>query len=154
MKFFISTFGCKVNQYESQIILELFLKSGFEKTENFKDADIVIINSCTVTKESSKKVLRYIKKVRKENKRSLIALLGCLPEAFPDESIKRSGADIVLGNKDKLDVLKKVKEYLKFKINNFEVNTIKDNETSPLNSINSFETNLPVKVINLYNIPD
>ena len=54
MKFFISTFGCKVNQYESQIILELFLKSGYEKTENFKDEDIVIINSCTVTNESSK----------------------------------------------------------------------------------------------------
>ena len=139
MKFFISTFGCKVNQYESQIILELFLNSGFKKTENFKDADIVIINSCTVTKESSKKVLRYINKVRKENKRSLIVLVGCLPEAFPDESIKRSGADIVLGNKDKLDVLKKVEKYLKSKINNFEVNTIKDNETSPLNSINGFE---------------
>lgn len=139
MKFFISTFGCKVNQYESQIILELFLKSGFEKTENFKDADIVIINSCTVTKESSKKVLRYINKVRKENKRSLIVLVGCLPEAFPKESIKRSGADIVLGNKDKLDVLKKVKDYLSLKSNNFEVNTIKDNNTSPLNSINGFE---------------
>ena len=138
MYFFISTFGCKVNQYDSQIILELFLKSGFKQTRDSKLADIAIVNSCTVTKESSKKVLRYINRIREENKNAVIALVGCLPEAFADEIRKILDIDIILGNKDKFNILKKVKEYLNFKNKDFEIKLNNENEKySPL-SISSF----------------
>ena len=65
MKIFLYTFGCKVNQYESQLIWERFLENGFYKTDNFKEADIILINSCTVTEDSSKKAFNFIRKVRK-----------------------------------------------------------------------------------------
>ena len=62
MKVFIFTLGCKVNQYESQAILESFIKNGFEKTNDLKESNVIIVNSCTVTAESDKKVRKiYIK---------------------------------------------------------------------------------------------
>ena len=49
MKFFLKTYGCKVNQYESQLIREGFLSKGYQETDNIEDADICLVNTCTVT---------------------------------------------------------------------------------------------------------
>ena len=83
MKIFIITFGCKVNQYESQSILEKFYSDGCTKAESVKDADVVVVNSCTVTAESDKKVKKALHKIRKENNSAVIVLTGCMPQAFP-----------------------------------------------------------------------
>ena len=66
MKIFISTLGCKVNQYESQAILETFCRAGYEKATDAKVADVIIINSCTVTAESDKKVRKTLHRLRKK----------------------------------------------------------------------------------------
>lgn len=112
MKVFILTLGCKVNQYESEAILEMFKKSGFKKTDNFKNADVLIINSCTVTSESDKKVRKILHRFRKENKKAVIVLTGCMVQAFPDKVNLWSQADIIVGNTDRSKTLEKVKSLL------------------------------------------
>lgn len=112
MKIFILTLGCKVNQYESEAILEMFKKSGFQKTEDFKDADVLIINSCTVTSESDKKVRKMLHRFRKENQMAVIVLTGCMIQAFPDKVNSYSQADIIVGNTDRSKILEKVKSFI------------------------------------------
>ena len=65
MKFNIVTFGCKVNYYESESMNQMMLESGYELSESFTDSDIVIINSCTVTAESDRKIRQLINKVKR-----------------------------------------------------------------------------------------
>ncbi|MBR1779571.1 MAG: tRNA (N(6)-L-threonylcarbamoyladenosine(37)-C(2))-methylthiotransferase MtaB [Clostridia bacterium] len=112
MKIFISTLGCKVNQYESQAILEMFIKAGFEKALGPKSADVLIINSCTVTEESNKKVRKMLHKYRRVNPKAIIVLTGCMVQAFPEKVKYLSQADIIAGNIGKESILEKVKDYL------------------------------------------
>lgn len=118
MKIFIITFGCKVNQYESQAIWERFAQAGWTKSGLITDADVVVVNSCTVTEESDKKVKKALREIRKKNASAIIVLTGCMPQAFaakPDfiENVKE--ANIVLGNECKYEVLTHVLEFLKTK---------------------------------------
>ncbi len=111
MKIFILTFGCKVNQYESEVILQKFLEHGGSKTNDISDADVIIINSCTVTQESSKKVIKSLHRARRLNKNAIIALTGCMPQAFKEESESLIEADIVVGNSNKMDVISAVMDF-------------------------------------------
>lgn len=103
MRFAVKTFGCKVNQYESLGISTAMRGGGFEETYDEKTADIVIINSCSVTESSDKKAKREIEHIKKVNPQAVIALAGCFPQAFPNEA-KNTSADIIIGNggKDRL----------------------------------------------------
>ncbi len=97
----ILTFGCKVNQYESQLI-----KENIEKDENFKDDNIVIINSCCVTEKVEKEVKKAIKRLLKERKK--IYLTGCLIEKDPDsfknlENIQTVKKDFFYKFKNKIE---------------------------------------------------
>ena len=128
MNFFIITFGCKVNQYESQVILENFLEAGYTIADSVKSADIIIINSCTVTAESDKKAKKVMHKIKKENNSAIIVLTGCLPQAFPSQMQLIDDADVILGNENKSEILKIVEEFLKtkkkiIKIQDFKPNT-------------------------------
>ncbi len=112
MKVFIFTLGCKVNQYESQAILENFIKNGFEKTNDLKESDIIIVNSCTVTAESDKKVRKILHKVKKENPKSIVVLTGCMPQAFPEKVSTWPEADIIVGNANKNNIIDAVKKFI------------------------------------------
>lgn len=112
MKVFIFTLGCKVNQYESQAILESFIKNGFEKTNDLKESDVIIVNSCTVTAESDKKVRKILHKVKKENPKSIVVLTGCMPQAFPEKVSAWPEADIIVGNANKNNIIGAVKKFI------------------------------------------
>ncbi len=112
MKVFIFTLGCKVNQYESQAILENFIKNGFEKTNDLKESDVIIVNSCTVTAESDKKVRKILHKVKKENPKSIVVLTGCMPQAFPEKVSTWPEADIIVGNANKNNIIDAVKKFI------------------------------------------
>lgn len=112
MKVFIFTLGCKVNQYESQAILENFIKNGFEKTNDLKESDVIIVNSCTVTAESDKKVRKILHKVKKENPKSIVVLTGCMPQAFPEKVSTWPEADIIVGNANKNDIIDEVRKFI------------------------------------------
>ncbi len=107
------TLGCKVNQYETQLLKEQFLTLGYEETEINKTADVYIINSCTVTAYANKKARQAIHKIRRENPQAIIALTGCFPQAFPQEATEISEADIICGAKEKLRIYELIKEFSK-----------------------------------------
>ena len=82
MYFNVKTFGCKVNQYESIGISTAMRKAGFEETCDEKTADIIIINSCSVTGASDKKACHEIARLKKLNPATVVILAGCFPQAL------------------------------------------------------------------------
>ena len=92
------TLGCKVNQYESQAMLEDLCRKGFSACPAGEKPDIVVINSCTVTATSDHKVRQTVRHTRRTHPDAVIVLTGCMPQAFPEESAALQEADIVLGN--------------------------------------------------------
>lgn len=100
MKAAIYTLGCKVNQYESQVIAELLAEDGYELVEPTEIADVYIVNSCTVTSESDRKNRQIVRRLRRQNESAIVLLTGCMPQAYPKESAELTEADIILGNRD------------------------------------------------------
>ena len=112
MKAFFISFGCKVNQYETEGMKSFFEKNGFDITNNSKSADAIIINSCTVTSNGESKVIHAIKRLRRNNPNAVIALTGCLPQAFPEKASELTDADIITGTKMRLNLPELVKKEL------------------------------------------
>ncbi len=113
LKFYIMTLGCKVNQYESQLMAELLTESGHESVPDYHIADICIVNSCTVTATGDSKCRKMIHRVRRENPDCIIVLCGCMPQAFSDKPELFDGCDIVMGNTARRDIVPVLEEYLK-----------------------------------------
>ncbi len=124
MKFSIITFGCKVNQCESDNIRFSMMKNGYTFSENVESADVIIINSCTVTAESDRKLRQTINKIKKINPGGIIVLTGCMPQAFPEEAKKFLGIDIVIGNSEKHEMPRVLGNYLKNRAKVFDVGNI------------------------------
>ena len=101
MKIYFVTFGCKVNQYETECMRESFTARGHLTALTPADADVIVINSCTVTASGDNKSLYTLRKLRKDNPEAIIILTGCLPQAAPDIADKISEADIVTGTKER-----------------------------------------------------
>ena len=74
MKICIKTLGCKVNSYESEAIEEDFVSRGYEVTNDSKDADVIVINTCTVTNQADAKSRKVIRQARRENKDACVWL--------------------------------------------------------------------------------
>ena len=83
--FFIKTFGCRVNQVESQALLEQFLRAGFAPAETFEKADICVLNTCTVTHQADKDVEKLIRQILRRNPSTQLVLTGCYAAAHKDE---------------------------------------------------------------------
>ena len=97
MKVSVITLGCKVNQYESQAMLDQLVRAGFSACESAA----VLINSCTVTSTSDHKVRQTLHRARRGNPSAVIVLTGCMPQAFPELAEQLTDADIVLGNSNR-----------------------------------------------------
>lgn len=93
--FFIKTFGCRVNQVESQALLEDFLRHGFTPADSFETADICLLNTCTVTHQADKDVEKLIRQIQRRNPHARLILTGCyaaahathIREVFPSAQI-------------------------------------------------------------------
>ena len=79
--FFLKTFGCRVNQVESQALLEDFLRHGFTPAENFETADICLLNTCTVTHQADKDVEKLVRQILRRNPHARLILTGCYAAA-------------------------------------------------------------------------
>ena len=111
MKFNIVTFGCKVNQYESNMMKEKMLSSNFFYEENMSDANIIIVNTCSVTNVADKKCLKMIRKIKREYPNALLVVAGCSSQN--NQNVYEAlNIDILLGNKDKSKIAELIKEYL------------------------------------------
>lgn len=109
MKFRIVSLGCKVNSYESEAILNDFVSRGLEYTEQ-NDADVIIINTCTVTSTSDQKSRQIIRKLKRENPTSLIVAMGCYVQLHQEEASEL--ADVIIGTNNRLKAYDIVKSYL------------------------------------------
>lgn len=99
MKAAIYTLGCKVNQYESQVIAEALRERGYTLVEPDAKADVYIVNSCTVTSESDRKNRQIVRRLRRQNPDAAVLLTGCMPQAYPEQAAALLEADIVVGNR-------------------------------------------------------
>lgn len=109
--FSILTLGCKVNQYESEAMTELFENNGYLKVDEDTDvADVYIVNTCTVTNLSDRKSRQFIRRAKKENPDSIVAVVGCYSQVSPDEVSKIEGVDVVIGTTERKRIVELVEE--------------------------------------------
>ena len=104
------TLGCKLNFSESSTIARQFEQGGFVRVAPTEEADICIINSCSVTEHADKKCRNIIRKLHRRNPSAIIAVTGCYAQLKPYEIAEIEGVDIVLGNNDKGETYKRVVE--------------------------------------------
>ncbi len=100
----ILTLGCKVNQYESEAIGELFEKRGFLVLPHTEVCDIYVINTCTVTAESDRKARQMIRRLAAKNKNAFILVTGCMAQVNPEAIAAIQGVDYILGNDNKTKI--------------------------------------------------
>lgn len=114
MTFCIKTLGCKVNTYESELIHNLFIRKGYVYSKD--NAEVYVINTCTVTNMSDRKSRRIINTTRRDNKNAIIVVCGCFSQnAFNSGRLDEIDADIIIGNKDKSKIVEYVEDYIKNK---------------------------------------
>lgn len=102
------TLGCKLNFSESSMLAREFERGGFERVAPTAEADICVINSCSVTEHADKKCRNLIRKLHRRNPQAIIAVTGCYAQLKPQEIAAIEGVDIVLGNNDKGELFKRV----------------------------------------------
>lgn len=99
------TLGCRVNQYETEAMAEKFVKDGYDVVDFNDYADVYVVNTCTVTSMSDKKSRQMIGRARRRNEDAVIAVVGCYSQVAPEEVAAIEGVDVVLGNRNKGDVV-------------------------------------------------
>ena len=104
------TLGCKLNFSESSTLARQFAEGGFERVAPTAEADICVINSCSVTEHADKKCRNLIRRLHRRNPEAIIAVTGCYAQLKPQEIAAIDGVDIVLSNNDKGDLYRRVVE--------------------------------------------
>ena len=102
MTFAIHTFGCKVNIYESEYVINLLQENNYKMIDWSEEADIYIINTCTVTNEADKKDRKLIHTTRKNHPDAILIVMGCYSQLNPNDI----EADIIIGNKYKSKIIR------------------------------------------------
>ena len=102
------TLGCKVNQYETEALEELFRSAGYEILPFSEKAQVYVINTCSVTHIGDAKSRRMIRRARKTNPEAVIAVTGCYAQTAPEEVLAIEGVNIVIGTQDRRRIVEKV----------------------------------------------
>ncbi len=105
MKVIFYTLGCKVNTHETSALTRLFCDNGFELSDDEKNADVYIVNSCTVTAAGDKKSRQWLRRAKRQNPHAVTALIGCYPQAFIEKACEIEQADIIIGTNAKGKIL-------------------------------------------------
>ncbi|MBR1739423.1 MAG: tRNA (N(6)-L-threonylcarbamoyladenosine(37)-C(2))-methylthiotransferase MtaB [Ruminococcus sp.] len=147
MNVYFYTFGCKVNQYETEHLREELLSRGYKISDSPQGADICIVNSCTVTGEADRKCRQLVRRVRRESPDCILVLTGCLPQAAEDGGDSFLECDIVTGNGGKERLPELIEGYLDRR-ERILLGRCRE-ETSPLcavNRVNSGKTRSYIKI--------
>lgn len=99
------TLGCKVNQYETEALEELLKGEGYVKASNDEAADLILINTCTVTNLSDRKSRQIIRKAKRLNPESIVVVAGCYAQISPEEVAEIDGVDIIIGTSEREKLL-------------------------------------------------
>ncbi|HOM01617.1 MAG TPA: tRNA (N(6)-L-threonylcarbamoyladenosine(37)-C(2))-methylthiotransferase MtaB [Acetivibrio sp.] len=108
------TLGCKVNQYETEAITEMFEKAGYKIVDFEQEADVYVINTCTVTNLSDRKSRQMIRRAKRNNRDSVVIVVGCYAQTAPEEVSQIEGVNMVVGTKDRSKILEYLKELESF----------------------------------------
>lgn len=104
------TLGCKVNQYETEAMLEMFKKEGYVQVDSEEFADVYVINTCTVTHMSDRKSRQYIRRMKKKNPQSIIAVVGCYSQVSPEEILDIEEVNLVMGTNERRTIVEEIKK--------------------------------------------
>ena len=104
------TLGCKVNQYETEAMLEMFEKDGYEPVGSEDYADVYVINTCTVTHMSDRKSRQYVRRMRKKNPDAIIAVVGCYSQVSPEEILEIEEVNLVMGTNERRTIVNEIKK--------------------------------------------
>ena len=126
------TLGCKLNFSETSTISRSFKFKGFDVVGFNSDADIYVINTCSVTEQADKKCRQAITKIQNKNPEAFIAVVGCYAQLKPEEIAKNLGVDLVLGTKEKFNIL----EHL----NNLRKKEVPEIYSCEIEEVNSFDS--------------
>ncbi len=113
MTFAIYTLGCKVNSYETNVMIDALKRKGYIQVDFSEDSDIYIINTCTVTNTADNKSLKMIRQVINRNPDAIIIVVGCLVQTNHEIIDTIDGVDIILGNVHKSKIGDYIEEFLK-----------------------------------------
>tara|TARA_A100001011_G_C14322705_1_gene851715 strand:- start:17812 stop:19113 length:1302 start_codon:yes stop_codon:yes gene_type:complete len=123
------TLGCKLNFSETSTMARDFIDQGYSIVKDFENADIHVINTCSVTDKADKKAKKIINKIIQTSSNPFITVLGCYAQLKPQEISEINGVNLVIGDKEKLNVAKHV-------IENYNKDSIKIIHSSIENSTN------------------
>ena len=142
------TLGCKVNQYETNAMIQLFEEAGFEIVDFDSYADIYVINTCTVTNMSDRKSRQVLRKAKDKNSNSVIVAVGCYVQVAKKELEEIPEIDLCLGTNEKKDIVSFVNKYIEEKENEIEIDDVfKTEEYSEFGNITYTEkTRAVIKV--------
>lgn len=136
MKFYVETLGCKVNSYESEYIKEEFINNNcIEST--IEDADVIVVNTCTVTNQADSKSRKMVRHARKVNSNAILVVVGCMVE-YHKGDLSDIDADIIIGNKDKSRIISLVNDYKNNRTNITKLYDLRSVEFEDM-SISNFE---------------
>ena len=145
------TLGCKVNQYETNAMAQKFIEKNYnviEENNKEKNPDICIINTCTVTNMSDRKSRQMLRRVKEKNPETVVVAVGCYAQVAKKELEEIPEIDLVLGNNEKVDIVKYVEEYVDENIKNEEIDDVmQSKEFSDFGSITySEKTRAVIKI--------
>ena len=123
------TLGCKVNQYETNAMAQKFLEKGYkvieENNENSEEnPEISIINTCTVANMSDRKSRQMLRKMKERNPNTIVVAVGCYAQVAKEELLKIPEIDLVLGNNEKVEIVKYVEKFLEENIKRLEIEDV------------------------------
>ena len=117
------TLGCKVNQYETNAMIEQFINKGYEIVEFEEKADIYIINTCTVTNMADRKSRQMLRRVKEINKDAILVACGCYAQVAKEELEKIPEIDLIYGTNEKNKIAEYIEEYINSNEKNKEIVT-------------------------------
>ena len=106
-RFYIETYGCQMNVADSEVVASIMQMDGFESTTNVLNADVILVNTCSIRDNAEQKVLsrlQYFQSLRKQKKKLIVGVLGCMAERVKEELINQHHVDIVVGPDSYLDL--------------------------------------------------
>lgn len=106
------TLGCKVNQYETEAVIDIFIDNGYQIVDFSEKADIYIVNSCAVTNEAARKTRQIARRAKRSYPDSIVAIVGCYTQAFPEEVSEIEEIDFIMGSNNKAEILNTAEKML------------------------------------------
>lgn len=134
--------GCKSNQFESAIIEENLIEHGYKKVQNIEDADIYILNSCSVTHKSDNEAMYLLRSAKHKNPNILTIATGCMAQIEKEELLKNDFIDFVIGNDEKLHLYDYINSDERFSANNI----LKQTEFNKVELFDTTKTRASLKI--------